>query len=961
MSERDHREMENLEMPAHVGRMSGLRRIRRGLRGPILGAILMMTLSAREAQTSRDGIAAGFKEPPMRARMRMHWRVFGPAWSHDEIAYEFDRLKEAGVGGVMTCFTYPVALDDPVRGIKNQTFLSPEFLETLRAAAELARERGLRFGVVGGTGWPYGGPGVSIHDAAQHLRRESLRPLPSGSGFALPKLREGERIVALFSGSRQLTVPAADKSVDAQGPCTAFVSGPTGMRVKRPSLGAEGLVVDHFSREAAGRYLDSVVGPMRRAVPNGLLQSVFCDSLEVYNANWTHDFPAQFRKRRGYDLIPRLPELFDDASPASPDLRFDFWRTAAELAEEEFARTVHAWCKSHGLAFELEAYGTPSMGFTAARYCDVPWGEQYEWKGFSFSRFAASGAHLTGKKIVGAEAWTWTGVPNRLADTLSDLKLCSDLHFLAGENEMVGVDYPYSPRSEGAPGWMPYFGPVFNENNPQWMCFQRLAGYVNRCQWLLRQGKPVADVALYVPTEDSFARGPINQMALDFQLRDRLTTGPLTQEFGLKRALEHRSDVVYGILQSGYNFDGIDFFAMDALAKVNGGRIVAGDGDYGIVVLPNLEGIDLRAMEKLARFCRSGGTLIATRRLPTRVYGVRVHDATGELKLLIADVFGQSGIDNGARSARTGAAANDPHPASGVSVRTYGAGKAIFCPDEREALMAATARATTGPDARIAPEQPEVSHVHRRVGNRDFYFLANVGEKEVRFTADFRVSGKAPSLWNPMNGDIAPLSVLGTADGRTQVALTLPARGSLFVCFTPGVPRTGAPAPPPEEQSIPLDPRWRVDFHGPDAPPPVDTETLASWTTWPGAKYFSGTASYAGSFECPEFAGKRVFLRFSEIREAAEIEVNGRAVGALWTPPYEIDVTRCLHAGVNTLRITVANLPVNRVLGLPDPDLNALRAVYGERFPAPEEKSLMSEPAPSGLIGPLTLVIVGNR
>src|SRR5262249_15606350 len=163
----------------------------------------------------------------------------------------------------------------------------------------------------------------------------------------------------------------------------------------------------------------------------------------VYGANWTHDFPAQFRKRRGYDLIPHLPELFDDRAPATQDLRFDFWRTLAELAEEEFAKPVQAWCRQHGLPFALEAYGTPSMGLTGARYCDIPWGEQYEWKGFSFSRFAASGGHLAGKRIIGAEAWTWTGIPNRLADSLSDLKLCSDLHFLAGENELTGVDFPY--------------------------------------------------------------------------------------------------------------------------------------------------------------------------------------------------------------------------------------------------------------------------------------------------------------------------------------------------------------------------------------------------------------------------------------------------------------------------------------------------------------------------------------
>src|SRR5262249_12886317 len=247
-----------------------------------------------------------------------------------------------------------------------------------------------------------------------------------------------------------------------------------------------------------------------------------------------------------------------------------FWWPAGGVGEGGFARQVSQWCREHGVAFALEPYGTPSLSLAGARYCDVPWGEQYEWKGFSFSRFAASAGHLAGKKIIGAEAWTWTGIPNRLADSLSDLKLCSDLHFLAGENELTGVDFPYSPRSAGVPGWLPYYGPVMGLNNPQWLCFPELAAYVNRCQWLLRQGRPVADVALYTPTEDVFARGPTDQMLLDFHLRDRLATGKLTDEFGLAKAFEHHSDVIHTLLTHGYNFDGIDGFAVNALARVRG-------------------------------------------------------------------------------------------------------------------------------------------------------------------------------------------------------------------------------------------------------------------------------------------------------------------------------------------------------------------------------------------------------
>jgi hypothetical protein len=957
------------------------------------GALAMPGQGATE-----DPIAAGFRDVPPEARLRMFWRIFGPAWSREEIEFQLEQLRGAGVGGVMTCFTYPVALDDPSRGIRNQRFLSPEFLETLRYAGRRARELGLEFGVCGGTGWPYGGPSVSLPDAAQRLRVENATLLPDGAGYQLPALREGEKYLAIFLGDQDVTAlrqgnrlplplraraRARARSLSEEGlapsspygdelsksktehehehehepadhslTASVFITGPTLMQVKRAALGGEGYVIDHFSRRAARRYLEAVVAPMVRALPEGGLRSLFCDSLEVYRANWTHDLPARFRRRRGYDLIPHLPALFDDAAPASPDLRFDFWRTLAELTESEFARPVHDWCRQRGIPFVLEPYGTPSMGFTGARYCDVPWGEQYEWKGFSFSRFAASGGHLTGKKIIGAEAWTWTGIPNRLADSLSDLKLCSDLHFLSGENELTGVDFPYSPRSEGAPGWTPYYGPVIGFNNPQWFCFPALAAYVNRCQWLLRQGEPVADVALYTPTEDAFAQGPTEQMVLDFHLRDRLATGDLTDEFGLRKAFQHHSDVIHTLLSHGYNFDGIDFFAVNRLARVRGRELVAGDGRYRIVLLPNLEGMDLAALDKIARFCRAGGTVIATRRLPDRVYGLGREGATQRLRERVAAMFG-------------------PGIAGGMAAHPYGRGRAIFVPDEREGLAAALAQSGIEPDLCVTPYQPEVMHVHRRLADRDFYFVANVSETEAHFTADCRSARRAATLWDPISGAIRSLRILRQGAGSARAELVLPPRGSVFVCFDDRGPRWAAGSGGEERQSEssaggrshsfntltqPLTATWHVTFEGPDAPPPRETRDLTSWTTWPGARFFSGHATYTTTFEAPEGPLQSCRLRFGQVREVARVRVNGHEAGVVWLPPLEVEIAPWLQPGLNRLEVTVGNLPVNRVLGLPEPDLTALNATYGERFPLPEEKKLMPEPAPSGLIGSVLLL-----
>ena len=168
-----------------------------------------------------------------------------------------------------------------------------------------------------------------------------------------------------------------------------------------------------------------------------------------------------------------------------------------------------------------------------------------------------------------------------------------------------------------------------------------------------------------------------------------------------------------------------------------------------------------------------------------------------------------------------------------------------------------------------------------------------------------------------MTGRITPLPVLSSDRDRTRVVLTLPPRGSTFVCL-----EKGGPAPPPaalfHTAARRLEISWSVTFRGPDPPPAYETPDLTSWTGWPGARYFSGEATYSGSFESAPEPGARYLLRFDRVHEAAQVRVNSQPAGAVWTPHTEVEITPYLRRGANRLEVTVANLPVNRVLGLPN-------------------------------------------
>ena len=975
---------------------------------------LALVLSLR-AGAQTDPVLTGFRNVPPEARMRMFWRVFGPAWSRDEIDRELREMKAAGLGGLMTAITYPAAVDEPSAGIVNQRYLSPEFLDSLRYAAKTAHDLGLEFNAYGGTGWPFGGPSVSLADSAHRIRMERPARLPDGSGWRLPRLREGERYFAAFlrpnnpdrppnqsatstvstaqppdaqaidvtsaiRGDR-LEIAAGSRAAQA-GPepsASVFIVGPTFMKVKRPALGGEGYVIDHYSRQATLHYLESAVAPLLASSPPGAgIRTIFCDSLEVYGANWTDALPAEFERRRGYALTPHLPDLFDRGSPAGPGVRFDFWRTLAELAEENFAHTVNTWLHGHGVRFALQAYGTPPLGLTAATECDIPWGEQYEYRGFSFSRFAASGAHLAGKRIIGAEAWTWAGIPNRVGDTLADLTLLSDFHFLAGENELTGVDFAYSPPAAGSPGWMPYFGPVMNRNNPQWAVFPDLVAYANRCQWILRQGRPVADVALYLPEEDCFADGQVEQMALDFKVRDRLAT-LRTDEFGLQKALKHNSDIVGGIQRAGLNFDGIDLFAMNRLATMKGSerapkssrsrsaqenaagsaRIIAGDGEYRVIVLPALKSIELQALQKIAAFCRAGGAVIATDRLPDTPAGRAAPEAMAALRTLIVELFGGSSADTQTWLEMAEPPGGGSVPRSVVPRTAHrhacGHGFALFT-DGRSLDLAAALRSVLPADIERTDSPPDIGfaapyHVHRAAADRDFYFVSRLpGDRDVLRGA-VRGTGRL-SFWDPMDGSVHSVQSR-TLAGQTEFTLA-PFRSG-FLCLERGKSAAVRTAPLSADAARldekPVQGEWNLSFEGPDAPAAVTIRNLNSWTALPGGRSFSGCGIYRTTLNADAGMRRSCRLRLEAVRDAAVVFVNGRRAGSIWEPPYALDIAPLLQIGPNRLEIRVYNTLANRVLGLPDPDLRALRAAYGNRFPDPQEKRIMREPTPAGITG----------
>src|SRR5262249_14264328 len=225
---------------------------------------------AMEGAAPRD-LEKSLKSPPDDARIMMRWWWFGPSVTKPEIEREMRLMKHGGIGGFEVQPVYPLALDDPAAGIKNLPFLSDGFIQALRFASEKARELGLRMDLTLGSGWPYGGPQVPISQAAGMLRVERVKVDEKSPSVPVPAIASGEKLIACFLASMQgqtiaayTPVPDSDfkggavrlpSSLQGSNQLLFFISSRTGMQVKRPAVGAEGFVLDHYDRVAVENYL----------------------------------------------------------------------------------------------------------------------------------------------------------------------------------------------------------------------------------------------------------------------------------------------------------------------------------------------------------------------------------------------------------------------------------------------------------------------------------------------------------------------------------------------------------------------------------------------------------------------------------------------------------------------------------------------------------------------------------
>ncbi len=710
----------------------------------------------------------------------------------------------------------------------------------------------------------------------------------------------------------------------------------TGSKVMIAQPEASGLSVDWLSHtgvdlqfENLGKILLQEAGDLA-----GKTLTYLCDdSFEDGFPNWTENIIPQFKKYRDYDPTPYLPVLngFIIGSVEQSD-RFlnDYRKTVADCLADEHYKHFAGLCHKHGLQVQNEAAG-PSRSGTMCMDAlknlgrsDMPQGEFWlggkhdeeggldEKLGYGMVRLekgqnkvtkmVASAAHIYGKKTVSAESFTsfrhWYDYPG-------NMKQAADRAFCEGVNRFLIHTSTATRPQDGKPGIEYGAGTHFNPNVTWWNQAGAFLDYLSRCQYLLQQGLFVADVLYY--------------------------NGDVTPNIVLPKHVDPS-------LGKGFDYDVCNEEVLLTRVSVKNGRLVLPDGmSYRLLVLPENESMPVPVMQKIKELVFAGATVVGPK--PEKDSGLNnFPQCDVRVKEMAAAVWGKCDGKN-------------------VKLQVYGKGKVYWNVPLKEILK----EKGVGPDFICDNENAFIDFIHRSVGDTEIYFVANRNNRDEKAVCRFRVKGKTPELWDAVTGETGKIVNAINKDGYSQIDLQFAPFQSWFIVFKKtelqkparSVAKNNATNFPVLTPVQELTGAWTVHFNTKwGGPASVEFEKLEDWTKRPeeNIKYYSGKATYIKHFDAAGIqTGKSYFLETGVVRNIAELTLNGKKLGILWTAPWRVEVTGLLKPSGNVLEIVVVNCWPNRLIG--DAALPQEKRVTRTNITFKKNAPLMA----SGLLGPVVI------
>ncbi|MFR9165449.1 MAG: glycosyl hydrolase [Dysgonomonas sp.] len=879
------------------------------------------------------------------------WWWLGSAVDKENLKYNIEEYARKGMGGLEIT---------PIYGVKGNEandieYLSPKWMKMLDFSEKIAAYVGVKIDMNTGTGWPFGGPDVTIENAATKVIFQEYH-LKGGEKLNKPvvvedkKQKDVAKLYRLMAYSDKgdkidLTDKVSNGNLEWISPkgnwhLIAVFNGKTRQKVKRAAPGGEGYVMNHFSHKAVADYLGKYTKAFAETgtkYPN----TFFNDSYEVYGADWTPDMFEQFEKRRGYKLEDYLQEFVSkEKTDISSRVISDYRETLAELLLKNFTRQWTNWAHSHGSTTRNQAHGSPGNLIDLYATVDIPECETFGISDFhikglrkdsirkendsdlSMLKYASSAAHITGKPYVSSETLTW--LTDHFRTSLFQCKPDLDQLFVSGVNHIFFHGTTYSPKDAEWPGWKFYASIDMSPTNTIWRDAGAMFEYITRCQSFLQEGEPDNDFLLYLPIYDLWHEQ--NGRLLMFDIHK------------MQRRAPKFISAVNNILDAGYDVDYISDNFLMSTKVTDGNLITSGNASYKAIIVPGVDKIPLETMAQLLNLAKQGAKVIFMEQYPSDVPGLKdLDNRRNGFRKLVNDLVNK----------------NFDSPKS----QSYGKGQIITGTDYDKTLGMCNIRKEE------MKTVFDLQYIRRKNDDGYHYFISALHEKDTDAWIPLAVEAESVIIFNPMNGSKG-LAETKTKDGKTYVYLQLRSGESVIVkTFNNKV--SDIPEwkyyKPQTTEPLNINKGWELSFveSDPEIKGTFDINTLKSWTEIdnPDAKINKGTAVYSTTFNLPDIKADEWELSLGDVCESARVRINGQEVATLWAVPFRTLAGKYLKEGSNKIEIEVTNLPANRIADYDrrKVDWRIFKEINIVKLGYKKGDYSDWETVPSGLLGPVTL------
>lgn len=714
-----------------------------------------------------------------------------------------------------------------------------------------------------------------------------------------------EKVVVLTSdvkdGVLTWDVPEGNWVVSRIGMAT------TGVTNSPASPEATGLEIDKMNKEHLQAHFDAYIGEIMRRIPaedRKTFRILVEDSYETGGQNWTDGLAEKFRERYGYSPLPYLPALQGipvGSNEMTDRFLWDLRRLVADLIAYEYVGGLKEISNKNGLTTWLENYGHwgfPSEFLLYGGQSDEIAGEYWSegTLGDIENRAASSCGHIYGKTKVWAESCTAGGNPfGRYPNVM---KQRVDRFFAEGINASLLHLVIHQLDTPEEPGIAAWFGNEFNRKNTWFDQLDLFTDYLRRCNYVLQQGRYIADAAYFIGEDAPKMTGECNPA-----------------------------------LPEGYSFDYINADILKNHAKVVDGRLILDSGmEYRVLVLPNQDTMRPEMLECIKKFVEDG--LVVLGPAPVASPSLQGYpEADERVKEIAATMW-------------------TPDQA----VTTLGKGKVYAAGTSMQQVFDDM---NLIPDVSVPSGQQMPVFIHRMLKDAEVYFIANPTEERISINPTFRVNTKLqPQLWNATNGTIRtlPQYQANATDNGISIPVVLEPLESAFIVFRKDAKAAEGTVNYPEQELVAnlSKATWNITFDADrKGPQPMTVDSLFDWSTQADKDLanYSGNAVYTTEFNLAALPEGKTYVDLGKVMVMAKVKVNGEYAGGVWTNPYRLDITPLLKDGKNTLEIDVVSTWRNRLIG--DAALPQEQRVTTTNFQVLGANEPLQS---SGLIGPVRIL-----